>query len=124
VSCDLEVPWDAEMVIEGYIDPREDLVVEGPFGDHTGFYSEADLYPRGARHGRDDAPQRDVRDDDRGAGRRWRTSTSATRPERIFLPLLKLTIPEVVDYHMPAEGGFHNLVFVSIDKQYPGRRTR
>ena len=46
VSNDLEVPYDAEIVLEGYIDPREALVVEGPFGDHTGFYSEADLYPQ------------------------------------------------------------------------------
>jgi 4-hydroxy-3-polyprenylbenzoate decarboxylase len=120
VTCDLEVPWDAEIVIEGYIDPAEPLVVEGPFGDHTGFYSEADLYP-----------QVHVT-----AVTMRRQPTYATtivgRPpmedfylghatERIFLPLLKLTVPEVVDYHMPAEGGFHNLVFVSIDKQYPGQ---
>ena len=55
------------------------------------------------------------------AGLRWRTSTSATPPSGSFLPLLKLTIPEIVDYHMPAPGIFHNLVFVSIDKQYPGQ---
>ena len=120
VSCDLEVPWDAELVLEGYIDPREPLVVEGPFGDHTGFYSEADLYPRVHLT----------------AVTMRRSMTYATtivgRPpmedyylghatERIFLPLLKLTVPEIVDYHMPAEGGFHNLVFVSIDKKYPGQ---
>ncbi|MEO8910454.1 MAG: menaquinone biosynthesis decarboxylase [Gemmatimonadaceae bacterium] len=120
VTCDLEVPSEAEFVIEGYIDPSEPLVVEGPFGDHTGFYSEADLYP-----------QVHVT-----ALTMRRTPVYATtivgRPpmedyylghatERIFLPLLKLTIPEIVDYHMPAEGIFHNLVFVSIDKQYPGQ---
>ena len=120
VSCDLEVPADAEFVIEGYIDPREPLVTEGPFGDHTGFYSEADLYP-----------QVHVT-----AVTMRRTPVYATtivgRPpmedfylghatERIFLPLLKLTIPEIVDYHMPSEGIFHNLVFVSIDKQFPGQ---
>jgi 4-hydroxy-3-polyprenylbenzoate decarboxylase len=119
LTCDLEVPWDAEIVLEGYIDPREELVVEGPFGDHTGFYSEADLYPRVHLT----------------AVTMRRNATYATtivgRPpmedyylghatERIFLPLLRLTTPEVVDYHMPAAGGFHNLVFVSIDKQYPG----
>ena len=120
VSCDLDVPAEAEFVIEGYIDPREPLVTEGPFGDHTGFYSEADLYP--AVH---------------ITAVTMRTSpiyatTIVGRPpmedyylghatERIFLPLLKLTIPEIVDYHMPAEGIFHNLVFVSIDKQYPGQ---
>jgi 4-hydroxy-3-polyprenylbenzoate decarboxylase len=120
ITCDLEVPAEAEFVIEGYIDPSEPLVVEGPFGDHTGFYSEADLYPQvhvtalTMRHNPVYA------------------TTIVGRPpmedyylghatERIFLPLLKLTIPEIVDYHMPAEGIFHNLVFVSIDKQYPGQ---
>jgi 4-hydroxy-3-polyprenylbenzoate decarboxylase len=120
VTCDLDVPAEAEFVIEGEIDPAEPLVTEGPFGDHTGFYSEADLYPR-------------VRIT---AITSRRTPVYATtivgRPpmedfylghatERIFLPLLRLTVPEIVDYHMPAEGIFHNLVFVSIDKQYPGQ---
>lgn len=120
LTCDLEVPWDAELVLEGYIDPREDLVVEGPFGDHTGFYSEADLYPR--VHVTAVTMRRQM----------TYATTIVGRPpmedyylghatERIFLPLLKLTVPEVVDYHMPAEGGFHNLVFVSIDKKYPGQ---
>jgi len=119
VTCDLEVPADAEIVIEGYIDPREPLVTEGPFGDHTGFYSLADLYP--CVH----VTAVTMRENPVYA------TTIVGRPpmedfylghatERIFLPLLKLTIPEIVDYHMPAEGIFHNLVFVSIDKQYPG----
>lgn len=120
ITNDLEVPYDAEIVIEGTIDPSESLVTEGPFGDHTGFYSEADLYPR-------------VQID--AITMRHRPVYAATivgRPpmedyylghatERIFLPLLRLTTPEVVDYHMPAEGIFHNLVFVSIDKHYPGQ---
>jgi len=120
VTCDLEVPAEAEFVIEGYIDPAEPLVVEGPFGDHTGFYSEADLYPQ--VHVTALTMRRSP----------VYASTIVGRPpmedyylghatERIFLPLLKLTIPEIVDYHMPAEGIFHNLVFVSIDKQYPGQ---
>ena len=95
-------------------------MTEGPFGDHTGFYSLADLYPQVhvtaiTMRRNPDLP-----------------ATIVGRPpmedfylghatERIFLPLLKLTIPEIVDYHMPAEGIFHNLVFVSIDKQYPGQ---
>ena len=119
VTCDLEVPSQAELVIEGYIDPREEMVVEGPFGDHTGFYSEADLYPR--VHVTAITMRRNM----------VYATTIVGRPpmedfylghatERIFLPLLKLTTPEIVDYHMPAEGGFHNLVFVSIDKKYPG----
>jgi len=119
LTCDLEVPADAEIVIEGYIDPSEELVVEGPFGDHTGYYSEADLYPRvhvTAVTMRKNAVY---------------SATIVGRPpmedfylghatERIFLPLLKLTTQEIVDYHMPAEGVFHNLVLVSIKKQYPG----
>ena len=120
VTCDLEVPAEAEFVIEGYIDPAEPLVVEGPFGDHTGFYSEADLYP-----------QVHVTALTMRKNPVYATTIVGRPPmedfylghatERIFLPLLKLTVPEIVDYHMPAEGIFHNLVFVSIDKQYPGQ---
>jgi 4-hydroxy-3-polyprenylbenzoate decarboxylase len=120
LTCDLEVPADAEFVIEGYIDPSEPLVTEGPFGDHTGFYSLADLYP--LVH----VTAITMREHPVYA------TTIVGRPpmedfflghatERIFLPLIKLTVPEIVDYHMPAEGIFHNLVFVSIDKQYPGQ---
>src|SRR5881392_3879779 len=120
VTCDLEVPAEAEMVLEGYIDPAEPLVLEGPFGDHTGFYSLADYYP--LVHVTALTARRDP----------IYPATLVGRPpmedyylghatERIFLPLLKLTVPEIVDYHMPAPGIFHNLVFVSIDKQYPGQ---
>ena len=120
VTSDLEVPAEAEIVLEGYVDPREELVLEGPFGDHTGFYSLADHYPK--VH---------VTAVTMRAEPIW-PHTIVGRPpmedyylghttERIFLPLLKLTIPEIVDIHMPAEGIFHNLVFVSIDKQYPGQ---
>jgi 4-hydroxy-3-polyprenylbenzoate decarboxylase len=120
VTSDLEVPAEAEIVIEGHIDPREELVLEGPFGDHTGFYSLADYYPK--VH----VTAVTLRNDPI-----W-PHTIVGRPpmedyylghatERIFLPLLRLTMPEVVDLHMPAEGIFHNLVFVSIDKQYPGQ---
>ncbi|MFI5310613.1 MAG: menaquinone biosynthesis decarboxylase [Gemmatimonadales bacterium] len=120
LTCELEVPADAEFVIEGHIDPREALVTEGPFGDHTGFYSEADLYPR--VH---------VTAVTMRSAPIYATTIVGRPPmedfylghatERIFLPLLKLTIPEIVDYHMPAEGIFHNLVFVSIRKEYPGQ---
>ena len=119
VTCDLEVPAEAEIVIEGYIDPAEPLVTEGPFGDHTGFYSLADLYPR--VHVTAITMRRDA----------IYPATIVGRPpmedfylghasERIFLPLLRLTLPEVTDYHMPVYGIFHNLVFVGIRKQYPG----
>jgi len=95
-------------------------VTEGPFGDHTGFYSLADLYPQ--VHVTAITMRKSP----------IFPATIVGRPpmedfylghatERIFLPLLKLTIPEIVDYHMPAEGIFHNLVFVSIKKEYPGQ---
>ncbi|MBM4188407.1 MAG: menaquinone biosynthesis decarboxylase [Gemmatimonadetes bacterium] len=120
VSCDLEVPAQADLVLEGYVDPAEPLVTEGPFGDHTGFYSLADQYP--AVHITHVTMRKDP----------IYPATLVGRPpmedyylghatERIFLPLLRLTTPEIVDYHMPACGIFHNLVFVSIDKQYPGQ---
>lgn len=120
LTCDLEVPAESDFVIEGYIDPSEPLVMEGPFGDHTGFYSLADLYPR--VHVTAVTMRRNP----------IYPATLVGRPpmedyyighatERIFLPMLRLTVPEIVDYHMPAYGIFHNLVFVSIDKQYPGQ---
>jgi 4-hydroxy-3-polyprenylbenzoate decarboxylase len=120
ITCDLDVPAEADFVIEGYIDPAEELVLEGPFGDHTGFYSLADYYPK--VHVTAVSMRRDP----------IYPATLVGRPpmedyylghatERIFLPLLRLTVPEIVDYHMPAPGIFHNLVFVSIDKQYPGQ---
>jgi 4-hydroxy-3-polyprenylbenzoate decarboxylase len=120
VTSDLLVPAEADIVIEGVIDPAEPLVLEGPFGDHTGFYSLADDYP--AVHVTAVTMRRDP----------VYPATIVGRPpmedfylghatERIFLPLLRLTVPEIVDYHMPAAGIFHNLVFVSIDKQYPGQ---
>jgi len=120
VTVDLQVPAEADIVIEGFIEPAEALVTEGPFGDHTGFYSLADLYP--AVHVTAVTMRKDP----------VYPTTIVGRPpmedyylghatERIFLPLLKLTVPEIVDYHMPAYGIFHNLVFVSIHKQYPGQ---
>ena len=120
VTCALEVPAEADFVLEGYIDPGEPLVTEGPFGDHTGFYSLADQYPQVHITAITMRKQPVF------------PATIVGRPpmedyylghatERIFLPLLKLTIPEIVDYHMPAEGIFHNLVFVSIKKEYPGQ---
>jgi 4-hydroxy-3-polyprenylbenzoate decarboxylase len=123
LTCDLEVPWDAEMVIEGYIDPREALVVEGPFGDHTGFYSEADLYPK--VHVTAVTMRRNA----------VYATTIVGRPpmedyylghatERIFLPLLKLTVPEVVDYHMPPRAGSTTSCSCRSTRGTRGRRTR
>jgi 4-hydroxy-3-polyprenylbenzoate decarboxylase len=119
ITVDLEVPAEADIVLEGYVDPSEDLILEGPFGDHTGFYSLADMYP--AFHVTAVTMRRDAI---------YPTTIVGKPPmedyyighatERIFLPLTKLILPEIVDYHMPPEGIFHNLVFVSIDKEYPG----
>ena len=118
VSNDLEVPADSEMVIEGWVDPAE-LRREGPFGDHTGYYSLADDYPvlhveaiTQREHpvypativGR--PPQEDA--------------YLGLATERIFLPLLRMVLPEIRDMHLPAAGAFHNLVIVSIKKEYPG----
>ncbi|HTJ21238.1 MAG TPA: menaquinone biosynthesis decarboxylase [Gemmatimonadaceae bacterium] len=120
VTCDLEVPAEADFVIEGYIDPAEPLVTEGPFGDHTGFYSLADLYPQ--VHVTAITMRRSPIFPCTIVGRPpMEDFYLGHATERIFLPLLKLTIPEIVDYHMPAEGIFHNLVFVSIKKDYPGQ---
>ena len=120
VTCDLDVPSEADFVIEGYIDPGEPLVMEGPFGDHTGFYSLADLYPQ--VHVTAITMRRSPIFPCTIVGRPpMEDFYLGHATERIFLPLLKLTIPEIVDYHMPAEGIFHNLVFVSIKKEYPGQ---
>ncbi len=118
-TSDLRVPAEAEIVLEGYVDPAQPPGMEGPFGDHTGFYTPADLFP--VFHVERITTRRDP----------VYVSTIVGRPpmedyylggatERIFLPLLRMTLPEIVDYHMPAEGIFHNLVLVSIRKEYPG----
>ncbi len=121
-TIDLEVPAQAEIVLEGYVKPGE-LRPEGPFGDHTGYYSPADDYPvfhvTAITHRRDPIY----------------ATTMVGRPptedffmgkasERFMLPALQLTLPEVVDINMPAEGVFHNLVLVSIRKEYPGHARK
>lgn len=121
-TVDLEVPANAEIILEGYIDPSE-MRLEGPFGDHTGYYSQDGDYPvlhlTAITHRKDPIylttivgkpPQEDFY-----LGR-------AT--ERIFLPLLKTQLPEIADMNMPAEGVFHNCVIVSIDKRYPMQSRR
>ncbi|MBE0667859.1 MAG: menaquinone biosynthesis decarboxylase [Bacteroidales bacterium] len=124
VKCltnDLWIPGDSDIVIEGYVDPSEELLLEGPFGDHTGFYSLADLYPgfhvTCITHRKNAVypstivgvpPMEDA----------WIGSAT----EKIFLAPLKLAItPEISDLHMPVAGVAHNLVLVSIDKSYPGQ---
>ena len=122
VACktvDLKVPADAEFVLEGYVD-NTDLRTEGPFGDHTGVYSLADTYPtfhvQCVTHRRNPIypatvvgkpPMEDA----------WLGKAT----ERIFLPLLQMVVPEIVDMNLPVEGGFQNLAIVSIKKSYPGQ---
>jgi 4-hydroxy-3-polyprenylbenzoate decarboxylase len=118
VTVDLEVPAEADIVLEGYVDPAEPLVREGPFGDHTGFYSLADDYP--VFHVQCVTRRKDPI---------YPTTIVGPPPmedlymgkatERIFLPLIQMQLHEVVDLNMPAEGVFHNLIIVSIRKRYP-----
>lgn len=121
-TLSLEVPACSQFVIEGYVEPGERRM-EGPFGDHTGFYSLPDLYPvmhvTALTHRKDAIYPATVVGippmEDFYLG-------GAT--ERIFLPLIKMQLPEIIDIHMPVEGVFHNLVFVSIDKRYPGHARK
>ena len=121
-TVDVLVPAHAEIVLEGYVVPGEERL-EGPFGDHTGYYSMQDPYPvfhvesvthrhhpiyPAALVGR--PPMEDY----------WMGKVT----ERVFLPTLQMVLPEVVDMNMPAEGVFHNLVIVSIKKEYPGQARK
>ena len=121
LTCDIRVPEDCDFVIEGYVDPAEDKAIEGDFGDHTGFYSLKDLYPRFhitcITHRRDAIypatvvgvpPQEDA--------------YIAEATEKIFLAPIRLAVqPEVRDLWMPIEGTAHNLAILSIDKRYNGQ---
>ena len=117
VTVDLEVPAHAEIVLEGWVDPEERRV-EGPFGDHTGFYSLSDDYPvfhvTAVTHRKDAVYPTTI------VGRPpMEDGYMGYAIERMFLPLMQKTLPEIVDYHMPLEGVFHNLMIVAIDKRYP-----
>jgi 4-hydroxy-3-polyprenylbenzoate decarboxylase len=121
-TCDLEVPANAEIVLEGYLELGE-MRTEGPFGDHTGFYSLEDEYPvfhvTCMTHRKNPI---------------YPTTIVGPPPmedffmgkaiERIFLPLMKMQLPEVRDICMPPEGVFHNLILVSIHKRYPGHARK
>jgi len=115
---DIEVPANADFIIEGYIDPQEPLRPEGPFGDHTGYYTLEEKYPAfhvtAITHRKDAVypativgipPMEDF----------YMGSASV----KLFLPIFKMNFPEIIDIALPAEGTFHNLVFVSIRKTYP-----
>lgn len=127
VQCltqDVQVPADADIIIEGYIDPKEDYILEGPFGDHTGYYSLADYYPQFhitcIAHRKDAVypativgipPQEDA----------WLGKAT----ERIFLVPIKMTmVPEIVDMELPVHGVFHNLAIIKIKKEYPGQAIK
>jgi len=118
---DIEVPADADFIIEGYVDPHEEMIWEGPFGDHTGYYSLPDWYPRfhitAITHKKNAVypativgipPQEDA--------------YLGKATERIFLAPIKMTmVPEIMDMDMPVEGVFHNLVITQIKKDYAGQ---
>ena len=123
ITNDIYVPADAEFVIEGYVDVNEELRLEGPFGDHTGYYSLADYYPvfhvtcithkKKAIYPATIVGKPPMEDCYMG---------KAT--ERIFLPLLKMQYPDIIDINFPLEGVFHNCVIVSIKKRYPGHAKK
>jgi 4-hydroxy-3-polyprenylbenzoate decarboxylase len=121
VKCetnDLEVPANSDFVIEGYIDPQEPLREEGPFGDHTGFYTPVDQYP--AFHVTCITHRRNAIYPATIVGRPpMEDFYIGSASVRVFLPIFKMNFPEIVDLALPAEGVFHNCVFVSIKKQYP-----
>ena len=124
ITQDLQVPADADIIIEGYIDPSEDFIWEGPFGDHTGYYSLADWYPQFhitcITHRKNAVypttivgipPQEDA----------WIGKAT----ERIFLAPIKMTmVPEIIDMVLPMEGVFHNLVIIKIKKDYAGQALK
>ena len=117
-SNDLEVPADADFVIEGYVDPKEPLRLEGPFGDHTGYYSLPDLYP--AFHVTAITHRKDAVYPTTIVGHPpMEDFYIGTASVKLFLPVLKMNFPELVDLALPAEGVFHNLVFASVKKSYP-----
>ncbi|MCS6883788.1 MAG: menaquinone biosynthesis decarboxylase [Acidobacteriota bacterium] len=121
-TVDLEVPADAEIVLEGYVDPNETRV-EGPFGDHTGFYTLQDSYP--VFHITCITRRRDPIYSTTIVGRPpMEDCYMAEAIERIFLPIFKRQFPEVVDMHMPFEGVVHNLMILSIRKAYPGHARK
>jgi len=122
VTNELSVPAEAEFVLEGYVEPGE-LRTEGPFGDHTGYYSLADLYPvfhvTAITHRRDPVYNATL------VGKPpMEDCYLAKATERMFLPMLQTVFPEVEDYWLPWEGVFHNIVVVAIDKEYPGHAQK
>jgi len=122
ISVEMEVPAEAEFVLEGYVEPGE-LRPEGPFGDHTGYYSLTDDYPvfhvTAITHKKDPVYIATL------VGRPpMEDCYLAKATERLFLPMLQAVMPEISDYWFPWEGVFHNIVVVSINKEYPGHAQK
>ncbi len=123
ITNDIYVPANADFILEGYVDTSEELRLEGPFGDHTGYYSLADMYPvfhLTCMTYREDAIY---------------PATVVGKPpmedcylgkatEKLFLPLLKIQFPEIIDMNFPLEGVFHNCIIVSIKKRFPGHAKK
>ena len=122
VTIDMEVPADAEFVLEGYVD-YDERRIEGPFGDHTGYYSIADLYPvfHLTAITRKEKP---IYCATLVGPPPMEDCYMAKATERIFLPLLRSVMPEIKDYFLPWEGVFHNIVVVAVDKEYPAHARK
>ena len=121
-TVDIFVPAESDFIIEGYVDPKEDRV-EGPFGDHTGFYSPADLYP--VFHVTCITCRNNAVYPSTVVGKPpMEDCYMAKATERIFLPVLKMLVPEIVDMELPMEGVFHNCALISIDKKFPGQAKK
>ena len=121
-TLDFEVPARSQIVLEGYVEPGERRI-EGPFGDHTGYYSLEDDYP--VFHVECMTMRRNPVYPATIVGRPPQEGCyMAKATERIFLPLIKKTLPEIVDMNLPLEGVFHNLAFISIDKRYGGHARK
>lgn len=122
VTSDIEVPANSELVLEGYLDPGE-LRIEGPFGDHTGFYSAADYYP--VFHVTCITHRKDMLYPATIVGKPpMEDCYMGKATERIFLPLVRLDFPEIRDICLPMEGVFHNAALISIKKSYPGHAKK
>jgi 4-hydroxy-3-polyprenylbenzoate decarboxylase len=121
-TIDIFVPAESDFVIEGYVDPNEDRI-EGPFGDHTGFYSPADLYP--VFHVTCITCRNDAVYPATIVGKPpMEDCYMAKATEKIFLPAIKMIIPEIVDMELPMEGVFHNCALIAIDKKFPGQAKK
>ena len=122
VTVAIDVPAEAEFILEGYVDPEETRL-EGPFGDHTGYYSAADLYPvfhlTAITHRENPVYSTTV------VGRPpMEDCYLAYTTERLFLPMLQMVMPEIKDYLLPWEGVFHSIAVICIEKEYPGHAAK